>query len=202
MIGSLPSVHFMALEVIRECGLAIARYPHAGPLLFVALAALSAALAFFSVALIVPIAVTAWGSRLTVLYLWAGWVFGGMLSYAGGRVLGRRLLLWLSPSSYSWLELQVRQRTSFQAALLLQLLLPSELLGSAFGIARYRFKHYLTVLLVGELPYAVGAVMLGDSFLSARSGLLLGVGAALTVLLLVGFAMFRRGVARRESIGI
>ncbi len=192
LLAARPSVHVVLLDAINACGIAIGLYPRAGPVLFIAVAALSSAVAFFSVAMIVPVAVVAWGTALTMIYLWAGWVLGGVLSYLGGRVFGRRLLLWLSPASFAWLQARIGHQTPFHIALLMQLLLPSELLGCAFGLARYRLKNYCAVLVLGELPYAVGAVLLGESFISARSGLLLGAGAVLVVVLLAAVALFHR----------
>ena len=46
--------------------------------LFVLLAAISAVLAFFSSALLLPVAVFTWGSKVTFVLLWLGWLLGGI----------------------------------------------------------------------------------------------------------------------------
>ena len=49
--------------------------------LFVVLSAISAIFFFFSTALIVPVAVYAWGKPATMLLLWASWLLGAAVSY-------------------------------------------------------------------------------------------------------------------------
>ena len=53
--------------------------------LFVALAALSAMIAFVSSSVLIPVAVHAWGPWACAALLWAGWFLGGLAAYAIGR---------------------------------------------------------------------------------------------------------------------
>lgn len=198
-VATSSEVHDAALRLIAACESVIVTHPLAGPVVFVAFAAASAMLAFLSVAVVVPIAAYAWGAWLTILYLWAGWILGGMLSYALGRTLGRSLLLWLSPTASRRVEQLLRQDGSFGFALLLQLSLPSELLGYALGSMRYRFGSYLLVVALGEAPFAIGAVVLGENFLAGRAGLLALVGVACAALMIVALRLLNRRIAAHAT---
>src|SRR5690242_13738197 len=84
-IAASDALHSFLLGILSESKEVIERYPTAGGLLFVLCAALSAMLAFVSVAVIVPIAVFTWGASVSMLLLWVGWILGGALSFAAGR---------------------------------------------------------------------------------------------------------------------
>lgn len=189
-------VHSAALSLLATCESAIVAYPIAGPLVFILVAAASALLAFLSVAVVVPVAAFVWGAPLTIFYLWLGWVIGGVCGYAIGRVAGRSLLTWLSPKASLRFEQFLERDGSFVLALLLQLSLPSELLGYALGSMRYRFAAYLAVVALGEAPFAIGAVVLGESFLAGRAGLLLAAGIVFAALTMLVLAILNRRIAR------
>lgn len=195
VVARSVSVHAAALELLEACKAVIAMHPFAGPIAFIVLAAASAMLAFVSVAVIVPVATYAWGPLLTVGYLWLGWVLGGVLGFGLGRLVGRSLLVWLSPTAAQRLENLVRRDESLAIALLLQLSLPSELLGYALGSARYPWSSYLFVLAVGEAPYAMGAVLLGDSFVARRAGVLLVGGIVFASLIVLSFKLLGKRIA-------
>jgi uncharacterized membrane protein YdjX (TVP38/TMEM64 family) len=82
--------------------------------------------------------------------------------------------------------------SSFGVVLLLQLALPSEIPGVVLGLARYSLAKYLVALLLVELPYAFGTVLLGQSFVQRQLtvlvalGTVAALGAALAVRLLHG----------------
>jgi len=61
----------------------------AGAAIFAGLAAISAFMPFFSSALLVPVAVHAWGEIATTALLWGGRMVGGSVAYGIGRALGR-----------------------------------------------------------------------------------------------------------------
>jgi uncharacterized membrane protein YdjX (TVP38/TMEM64 family) len=67
----------------------ISAAPLLGMLVFVLLAMLSAMVAFFSSALLAPIAIHAWGEAACFTLLWTGWFLGGIASFAVGRLFGR-----------------------------------------------------------------------------------------------------------------
>ena len=137
---------------------------------FVVASALSAILAFFSSAIIVPAAVHAWGAPLTMLLLWTGWTVGGMGTYAVGRWLGRPVVkAMISEATLDQFEHRITTRAPFGLVLLFQFALPSEVPGSVLGLVRYSFAKYMAALTITELPYAVGTVYLGESFLEQRT---------------------------------
>ena len=75
-------------------------------------------------------------------------------------------------------ENRISSRAPFGLVLLFQLAMPSEVPGYVLGIARYQFLKYILILGMVELPFAIGTVYLGASFLQQRSFLLFTIGAA------------------------
>jgi uncharacterized membrane protein YdjX (TVP38/TMEM64 family) len=163
--------------LLGVAGPVISRHPFWGALLFIVLSAVSAMLAFFSSAVLVPVAIHTWGRVACAFLLWLGWILGGVCAYSmaryGGRPLVRR---FSSVSVLSRYEERLSRDTSWGLVLLFQLAVPSEIPGYVLGLARYGLRRYLTVLAVAELPYAVATVYLGSSFLERRLSVLLGVG--------------------------
>jgi uncharacterized membrane protein YdjX (TVP38/TMEM64 family) len=165
-----------------------------GMAIFVALAALSAMLAFVSSALLVPVAVYAWGPRLCFVLLWTGWFLGGLLAYAAGRYLGRPVVdAVVSRRTAARYETWVEPGASFVPVFLLQLAMPSDVVGYLFGLARCRFVVFIAALGLAEVPYALGAVYLGVSFLNRRLIPLIALGALGALL---GIVALRRLHAR------
>jgi uncharacterized membrane protein YdjX (TVP38/TMEM64 family) len=159
-------VHDQLLAWIGAAEPLIRAHPRLGMAAFVLLAAVSALVAFFSSALLVPVAVFAWGPRLCVLLLWSGWLIGGVIAYAIGRHVGRPVVQGLLPAgTLARYEGLVQQRAGFVPVLLLQLAIPSDVAGYLFGLVRCRFRVFLPALAAAEIPYAIGAVYLGASFL-------------------------------------
>ena len=70
----------------------INEYPVAGAVVFFALSAASAMLAFASSAILVPPATEVWGQPVTFLLLWGGWTAGAITAYGIGR-LARPLVI-------------------------------------------------------------------------------------------------------------
>jgi uncharacterized membrane protein YdjX (TVP38/TMEM64 family) len=156
----------------------IAAHPLWGALLFLLLSALSAMLAFFSSAVLVPVAIQAWGKLGCTFLLWLGWILGGACAYGiarfGGRPIVRRLT---SSKGFARYEERISRNTPFGLVLLFQLAVPSEIPGYVLGLARYGLRRYLVILALAELPYALGTVWIGESLLEQRTVLLLGLGA-------------------------
>jgi len=174
-------------QVVRAIALAepvIRSMPVLGAVLFVVLAALSAMLVFFSGLLLVPIGIQVWGTAGTFLLLWAGWFLGGVVTYSIGRHFGRPVVLrMLSEEKMARYENRVPASSSFVAATLTQLVLPSDISGYFFGMLGYRARIYLGSLALAELPYALGTVYLGNAFVERQYVLLL-VAAALGIVFL------------------
>lgn len=145
----------------------VAQHSAGAAAMFVALSALSAMLAFLSTAVVVPVAIGAWGKAATFGLLWAGWMLGGFLSYFTGRYLGRPVVRWLaSDESLQRFEQYAGRTLSLPRLALVQFALPSEIPGYVLGTLRYPLRKYLLILSLTELPFALGAVLLGDRFLA------------------------------------
>jgi len=171
----------------------ISEAPLLGMLVFVLLAMLSAMVAFFSSALLAPIAVYAWGKAGCLALLWCGWFLGGIVSFAIGRFLGRSVVSTIigEEKITNW-ENQVGERTRFIHILLFQAVVPSEIPGYLLGMLRYRFLFYLTALGITEIPYAIATVYLGESFLRGESAIFIMVGIGIIVLAVFLFQIHRR----------
>lgn len=140
---------------------------------------MSALLAFFSSALLVPVAVYAWGPATCVLLLWGGWLLGGVTAYGVGRYLGRPVVLALLPAAtLARYERWVQSGAGFLPIFLLQLAVPSDVAGYLFGMVRCRFRVFLPALAAAEIPYALGAVYLGANFLRRDLLPLVAIGLA------------------------
>lgn len=201
LVASSDALHSLLLRAVAVVGEFMTERPLLGAGLFVLLAAASAMLAFFSSALLVPVVVYTWGKAFCMLALWVGWTLGGMVSYGIGRSLGRPVVQWLlSSASLSRYEDRISKRTPAGLVLLFQLALPSEVPGYLLGLARYPFGRYLVTLMLAELPYAVGTVYLGASFLDRQLAVLLGVGAAGALLMALAFLLLHKRL-RTETAG-
>lgn len=167
----------------------IASHPVVGAVVFVVLSALSAILAFFSSALLVPAAVFAWGNVLTVCFLWLGWMLGGLFAFAIGRGLrshkGNESRL---PGRLEAYLPGVTKDISFPMILLFQLALPSEIPGYLCGFLGVPLRRYFVAMSLAELPYAVGSVLLGETVVNREIGWLLALGVVGAFL---GFILIR-----------
>lgn len=179
---------------------AVRRHPAEGGIFFVLFAAVSAMLAFFSSAVLVPVAVKAWGEPLTGLLLWLGWFLGGASSYVVGRYFGGPLLERLLPAEevekYTG---KIRRRSKFHVILLFQTALPSEIPGYVLGIVACPLPRYLAALALAELPFVIGAVYLGKSFLDRDYVMMGAVGAAGIVLVFGALQLWQRRPSRDRS---
>jgi uncharacterized membrane protein YdjX (TVP38/TMEM64 family) len=174
-----PSVHARLLDAVNAAGALIQRSPVIGMVAFVLLAAGSAMLAFVSSAVLIPVAVHVWGAPLCALLLWLGWFLGGVATYAVGRYLGRPIVERLvRPATIAKYEAWARSSVALAPILIVQLALPSDAAGYIFGIVRCRPVVFLAALAVAEVPYALGAVYLGVSFLERNLLALVGLGVA------------------------
>jgi len=161
--------HRALLEMLGVAERLIHEHPRGGMFVFLALAVLSAMLAFFSSAVVVPVGVYAWGAQVTLLLLWTGWTVGGVAGYWMARTLGRRLGRWLATSESIARYDAFAARATWPVVLLFQLALPSELPSYVLGFVRYPFVRYLTAVMIAELPFALIAVYLGDALLKRHA---------------------------------
>ena len=182
-VAASESLHDKTAELIVWTEGVIAVMPALGMMVFVMLAMLSAMLAFFSSAVLAPVAVYAWGKATCFALLWLGWLLGGIASFCIGRFLGRRVaaLLIGEEKIEHWQDF-VSERSRFVHILLFQSAVPSEIPGYVLGILRYRFLLYLAALAISELPYVVGVVYLGEFFLAGESRIFIVLGLVLVAL--------------------
>ena len=177
-LASSDVIHQLFVRMVTAAEAVIVAHPVLGLSLFVVFSALSAMLAFFSTALITPVAVQTWGEPASIALLWLGWMLGGMSAYWLGRTLGRPVARALtSADALDRFENRISVRAPFGLVLLFQVAMPSEVPGYILGLGRYRFSKYVLVLGIVELPFAIGTVLLGASFLERRTLLLLSIGA-------------------------
>ena len=161
-----------------------------GTVAFVLLAALSAMVAFVSSAVLVPVAIYVWGPAVCFALLWTGWFMGGLAGYGIGRFLGRPAVeILVRPGKLARYEGWARSGKSLVPMLMLQLAVPSDLASYLFGLVRCRFIIFAAALALAEVPYALGAVYQGASFLERRILPLVALGVA--GVLLSAWAVYR-----------
>lgn len=196
LLLSVDSVYAAFQGLLEAAEPVIAAHPVLGAVLFVALAAVSAVLAFFSSALLVPAALYTWGPWLTGALLWLGWWLGGLFAYTVGTMLrgsGERPAG--VPARIAEHLPKAGQPMHFTLVLLWQLVLPSEIPGYVCGWLGVPRRVYLAAVAVAELPYAVGAVLLGESVVERRTGWLLALGLLSALL---AYALVRALHARQS----
>lgn len=104
-----------------------------------------------------------------------------------------RALHWIAPGrSFTRYERRFRERVGFGSVLLFQLALPSEIPGYVLGIVRYPLGKYLAALAIVEVPYAVGTMLIGASFVSRDVGMLVALGVTAVVAVVVLARLLRR----------
>lgn len=182
-LASSDTLHELFLRVVEAAEEIISAHPTLGATLFVVFSAFSAMIAFFSTAVITPVAVRTWGEPVSILLLWAGWMLGGICAYGIGRTLGRGVVRALtSGGALDRFEHRISSRAPFGLVLLFQVAMPSEVPGYVLGVARYAFLKYILILGMVELPFAVGTIYLGASFLEQQTLALVSIGAVGIVL--------------------
>ena len=187
LVTATDTLHESAADVVSLAEGAISQSPLLGMTAFVLLAMISAMVAFFSASVLVPVAISAWGTGICLALLWLGWFLGGAVAFCIGRFLGRSVASSIiGEDKIVYWQDQLRERTRFVHILLFQAVVPSEIPGYILGILRYRFVLYLTALGITELPYAIATVYLGESFLAGESTtfIVLGIGAIVVSVLL------------------
>jgi uncharacterized membrane protein YdjX (TVP38/TMEM64 family) len=199
-IATSGELHGAVTRAFAAAGPVMGAHPLAGPVVFVALAALSAMVAFFSSAVLVPPAVLAWGSARAGVLLWLGWLLGGVAAYAVGRWLGRPVVRWLVPAEqFGRYERRIVGRASLAGLVLFQMALPSEVPGYVVGVLRLPLARYLLALGIAELPFAAGAVLLGRSFLRGDTLRMLAVGLAVIAVAAAAVLAWQRRTASRPA---
>jgi len=198
-VAATGPLHRAILSVIATAEPVIQQHAVAGAVIFVLLSAISAIVFFFSTTVITPVAVDAFGPVAALSLLWLGWIIGGITSYGIGRRFGRSVVSWfIDPVRLRDYERRAKRLVSFRHVLLFQLAVPSEIPGYVLGLAGCRFRTFVIAMALGELPFAVGAVYLGESFLDRNYALLLAIGITGIAF---SWAIFRRAAMAWSSDG-
>lgn len=178
-IAASAGLHGPIEDTVKKLSGVIGRHPFLGAAAFIGLAAVSVLLAAFSSTLLVPVGVDHWGAVVTLVFLWSGWIIGGIITYFVGIRLGNRVARWIAnPKDVKLYQERITRKASFPLILLFQAAAPSEVVGYTLGTAKYRFLRYLAALALGELPYAFGAVFLGEGFMHRQYWLMVVLGIA------------------------
>lgn len=154
--------------------------------LFVALAAASAVLTFFTSTPIIPVAIDIFGRPTTLLLIIAGWFTGGVIAYWVCYYLRRfveRLRIFSKVKVY---EKKLLGRSDFFLILFFRLMVPSEIGAYTLGVLQYPFWKFALVTLIGEAPYALIATYSSVAFVGGRP--LVFVGLLFIGLLVIGIA--------------
>ncbi|KKU50848.1 MAG: hypothetical protein A3H69_01265 [Candidatus Sungbacteria bacterium RIFCSPLOWO2_02_FULL_47_9] len=165
-----------------------------GVVIFVALAAVSVLLGPFSSSPLAPMVVAVWGVFPAFFFLFAGWMLGDALAYAIGRYAGRPLVERLvgERSLAKW-RLILEPHMTFPFLLLFRLATPAET-GYVFGLLQYRFKLYLILTSIAELPAAFIVVFAGDAINGEYWWLLSAYILAALFLFFVAYRLLARSI--------
>ena len=190
IVAASDILHQGLIGLLSATSTVMAAHQGWGVTVFIVVSALSAMLAFFSTAIVVPAAVYTWGEPLSMFLLWIGWTLGGACAYALGRGLGRPMMGWfVSVAVLERFEHRISGQVPFGLVLLFQMAVPSEIPGYLLGLVRYPFLRFMVALGIAELPFAVATVYLGASFLKRRLMALIAIGTATA--LFSGWALHR-----------
>lgn len=199
-LSASAALHESLLGVFEAAKGVLVAHPVAGPVVFVVLAAVSAMLAFFSSAALVPAGVVTWGTWPTAALLGLGWLLGGLFAYGLARGFGRPLLAHLtSVDALAPYERRIGRGTPFGIIVLFQLALPSEVPGYVLGLVRYPVLKYVAALACVELPYAVATVWLGQEFVAREVLPILALVAVGAIVGAVAIRAFRRHLVTPED---
>ena len=203
LLAASDAFHDRSQEIFAAVETIISDYPRLGMVAFVMLGMASAMLAFFSSAIIVPVGIYAWGFGLCLFLLWLGWFLGGVFAYFVGRYLGRAVVERIvGAERLASFELRVSRNTRFIHIVLFQAMLPSEIPGYVLGSLSYRFVPFAIALGLVELPYAVGTIYIGDSFLQQRGWLLIALAAGGALLAAVAYGVYRHRRTLAKHVGL
>lgn len=193
LVARSDALHQAVLDVLAVVERLIREYPRSGMVVFLALTALSAMLAFFSSVALVPLGVYVWGPATTMILLLAGGSAGGIAGYWVSRTLGRRIVKRLVPGArLRKYEAFFGTRARWTTIMLFRIALQSELPSYVMGLVRYPFLRYLPMIVLGELPYVLAVVYLGEAFLQRNAALFIGVFVVTVALTLVAWHRLQR----------
>lgn len=196
------TLHRALFDVLAASESVMRAYPRAGMVLFLALAGVSAMLAFFSSAALVPVGVYVWGPMTTMLLLWSGGMLGGIAGYGFARTLGRRAVKRLIPGE------PLRRYEEFFASgarwrtiLLFRIALQSELPSYVLGLVRYPLPQYLPIMMLAEAVFVLLEINLGSAFLARSGATFAGVLVLMLALTVWAWRRLQREMAASRDVG-
>lgn len=196
LIWNFPAVErffTLAIEFFKSNAV---RNPAAAVVVFVGLSALSAMFSPLSSVPLVPFAVAVWGNAFTFWTLLAGWMIGGMATYAIGRYATYPILKnFKFYKNFDHYQAQFSATTKFELVLLFRLALPAEIPGYVLGSLRYSFWKYLVATFISELVIVVPVVFGGKALLDQNEPLFIG----LVIAGIITFSIFLTLLSRALS---
>jgi len=168
----------------------------AGPLLILALTLIHAVV-FYPAEIVDAAAGFVYGFFPALALMMLGWLLSGLLCFAVGHSVARPLLdRWFGVERFERMEATIeRGGATLLLAVRLVPVVPFSLVSYAAGAARVPLWRFAWTTLVGYLPITALAVYFGTRLegLGLTDPLVLGSGAALVALLLLGHWVMRRG---------
>jgi uncharacterized membrane protein YdjX (TVP38/TMEM64 family) len=168
----------------------------AGPLLILALTLLHAVV-FYPAEIVDAAAGFAYGFFGGLALMMLGWLLSGLLCFAVGHTVARPLLdRWFGARRFERLEASIeRGGATLLLAVRLLPIVPFSLVSYTAGAARVPVWRFAWTTAVGYLPITALTVYLGTRLegLSLTDPLVLGIAAALLLLLAIGHWAMRRG---------
>lgn len=172
--------------------------PIMGAVVFFLFSALSAMLAFASTMVLVPAANLVWGKFVTFFLLWGGWIAGAIAAYGIGRVARPVLSRLGFEEKLKEYQQFVSKRMKWWAVLVFCLAVPSEIPGYLFGGLHYPFLRFISAIAIAEAIYAAGAVVSGESLITAKPLPLL-ITVTILIAVFVGASLMLRRFKKRKS---
>lgn len=153
----LKAVQFLKENAVENQLVAVA--------FFTALSTFSAMFFLLSSTPLVPFAIAAWGSSLTLGLLLLGWILGGILTYGAGRAASPLVKKLAVYERITYYREKLTTRSQFWFVLLFRLAIPAEIPGYVLGSLRYSFGKYLLATSISEFLVAVIAVYASEALL-------------------------------------
>lgn len=144
-------------------------YPALGSTIFITLSALSAIISPFTSAPLIPAAVLIFGKFFSFLFLWLGWIIGGIFSYMLGRFAARPLAIKLfSDKKIAAYQKKLTQNTNFWLILLFRGSVPAEIPGPVLGALKYSLFKFTLATAIAELPYAIATIYASNALIAGQ----------------------------------
>lgn len=170
--------------------------PITAVLLFMGLAAVSAALSPFSSFPLVPPAILIWGEELTFSLLLSGWLLGGagtyLFGYYGAHPVLRKFMD--IESRVKFYQNKISRKAEFWLIFLFRLAMPAEIPGYVLGSIRYNFFKYFLATFISESVFGLVIIYGSEAIMERRLDVLAALAGFILVVFLVSFYFFSRAL--------